>query len=261
MVLFKKWSPLFDAIHEKMDVFPVWVRAPGLPSFLWVESVFRAIGNRLGTFLEADMPFLQIQNREMAWILVSLNRIGGLAEKINLQYKDYVFEQILDYEYLPFRCHRCHVYGHLAKECPLGRRQRRFQRTTAHLEKENNQNQPLRRKETSVHQIEEEMEMDPQQGRQTPIPTIQDPPSRLEGEGFEDGSAKTVMEPIKEATKIQSPTFGEDSKGTSLAPKNPLFLIQIKNMIVWFLNLFQKIPFLLIKIIMETMSESMWKIV
>lgn len=123
-VLLKKWSPLFDAVHEKTDVFPVWVRAPGLPSFLWVESVFKAIGNRLGTFLEADMSFLETRNKAMARILVSLNPSRGLAEKINLQYKDYVFEQILDYEYLPFRCHRCHAYGHLAKECPLGRRRR-----------------------------------------------------------------------------------------------------------------------------------------
>lgn len=33
-VLFKRWSPMFDALHERTDVFPVWVRAPGLPSFL-----------------------------------------------------------------------------------------------------------------------------------------------------------------------------------------------------------------------------------
>lgn len=101
LVLFKKWSPLFDAMHEKTNLFSVWVKAPGLPSFLWVESVFKAIGNRLGTFLEADMSFMETQNREMARILVNLNPSGGLVEKINLQYKDYVFEQILDYEYFP----------------------------------------------------------------------------------------------------------------------------------------------------------------
>jgi len=72
--------------------FRYGVRAPGLPSFLWVESVFNAIGNRLGTFLEVDMSLLQTQNKDMARILVSLNPRGGLAEKINLQYKEYVFE-------------------------------------------------------------------------------------------------------------------------------------------------------------------------
>lgn len=148
-VLLKKWSPMFDAMHEKTDAFPVWVRALGLPSFLWVESVFKAIGNRLGTYLEADMSFLQTQNKAMARILVSLNPRGGLAEKTNLQYKEYVFEHVLDYEHLPFRCHRCHAYGNLAKECPLGRRRRRYQKTTAQIEKLVNQNQSSQRTEPS----------------------------------------------------------------------------------------------------------------
>lgn len=127
-VLLKHWSPLFDAIKERTDVFPVWVRAPGLPFFLWTESVFKAIGNRLGTYLEADMSFLKTKNRAMARILVSLNPSGGLPQTINLEYKEYLFEQLLDYEHLPFRCHICHEYGHLAKECPLSRRRRRSRR-------------------------------------------------------------------------------------------------------------------------------------
>ena len=75
------------------------------------------------------MSFLQTKDRVMARILVSLNPSNGLAKTINLHYKDYVFEQLLDYEHLPFRCHRCHEYGHLAKECPQARRRRRFRRT------------------------------------------------------------------------------------------------------------------------------------
>lgn len=160
-VLFKKWSPMFDAAHEKADVFPVWVRAPGLPSFLWVESVFKAIGNRLGTYLEADMSFLETNNREMARILVCINRSGGLAEEINLQYKEYVFEQILDYEFLSFRCHRCHEYGHLAKECPLGRRWRRFHRMRERPEKPNRHSQFQKQKEISEVQEDETMDLDP----------------------------------------------------------------------------------------------------
>lgn len=58
-VLLKRWSLLFDAMHEKTDFFPVWVRALGLPSFLWVESDFKAIGNKVGTFLQADWSFNQ----------------------------------------------------------------------------------------------------------------------------------------------------------------------------------------------------------
>ena len=56
-VLLKKWSPLFDAFKEKSDVFPVWVRAPGLPTFLWIEAVFKSISNFLGTFFGGRYVF------------------------------------------------------------------------------------------------------------------------------------------------------------------------------------------------------------
>ena len=64
------------------------------------------------------MSFLKTKNRAIARILVMLNLSGRLAKKINLLFQDYAYEQILDYEYLPFRCHRCHDYGHMAKYCP-----------------------------------------------------------------------------------------------------------------------------------------------
>lgn len=56
-----------------------------------------------------------------------LNLTDGLAESITLQYNEYVIEQPLDYELLPFRCHRCHKYGHLVRDCLMGRRRRRTQ--------------------------------------------------------------------------------------------------------------------------------------
>ena len=54
-----------------------------------------------------------------------LFRSEGLAEAMTLKYREMEFLQQLDYENLPFHCHRCHKVGHLAKECPLGHRRRR----------------------------------------------------------------------------------------------------------------------------------------
>lgn len=169
-VLMKPWSPLFDAIKERTDVFPVWVSAPGLPSFLWTEAVFKTIGNTLGYFLEADMSFLETKDRAMARILVSLNPSRGLAQKVNLQYKDYVFEQLLDYEHLPFRCHICHEYGHLAKDCPLYKRRRRFRRTTAYREPVFEQARSPQTNEGLGRQPSDDMEIEGTQN--TPAPKV-----------------------------------------------------------------------------------------
>lgn len=44
------------------------------------------------------------------------NPIPGTVE---LEYHKEVWQQALDYEHIPFRCRKCHNYGHLFKECPL----------------------------------------------------------------------------------------------------------------------------------------------
>jgi hypothetical protein len=82
--LFKKWTPLFDASRERVDVLTVWVQLPGLPRELWMEDVFKIFGNRLGTFMEADMSFIHSQNQGIARILVSLNLREGLEKEIDI---------------------------------------------------------------------------------------------------------------------------------------------------------------------------------
>ena len=87
-ILFKRWNHLFDVQREKVFKILVWLRLLGLPPHFWMESVFRAIGNTLGRFLEADMSFLHTRDKGLARILVSLNPREGLVEEINLKYKD-----------------------------------------------------------------------------------------------------------------------------------------------------------------------------
>ena len=116
---------MFDAQTEKLNESPVWVKLPGLPLQFWFDSVFMSIGNTLGKFLDFDKSFEQTDDLSVARILVSLNPREGLAEAMTLKYREMEFVQKIDYEKLPFRCHRCHKYGHLAKECPLGHRRQR----------------------------------------------------------------------------------------------------------------------------------------
>lgn len=127
--------PLFDAQKEKEVESPVWVKLPGLPMQFSTDSAFISVGNTLGKFLNIDISYLRTHECGVARILVSLNPREGLADAINLKYRDIEFFQILDYENLPFRCHCCHQYGHLDWECPLGHRQRRGQRRSRNIQK------------------------------------------------------------------------------------------------------------------------------
>eukprot|EP01018_Ginkgo_biloba_P039380 Gb_12932 [translate_table: standard] len=114
-----RWSPFFDARKERMDLMPVWVKLPGLPLEFWSLEVFKAIGNVLGHFVEADMSFITSGLMVTTHILVQMDLREGLAESLELKKGLHSLTQPLDYSSVPFRCNRCHKYGHLAAECPL----------------------------------------------------------------------------------------------------------------------------------------------
>ena len=48
-----------------------------------------------------------------------MNISEPLPEMIDLEYDGKVWQQLLDYEHIPFHCRWCHEYGHLYKSCPL----------------------------------------------------------------------------------------------------------------------------------------------
>ena len=54
----------------------------------------------------------------MAQILVGLQIYKGLADRLPIESTSGTHIQPLDYEGLPFRCHRYHELGHLVAKCP-----------------------------------------------------------------------------------------------------------------------------------------------
>lgn len=123
-LLLKHWHPLFDVSRERVDIVQLWVKLHGLPLHYWKEEHLREIGNILGSFIEVDMSFEKTKHQQVARILVNINIREGLAEELNLCWGPTVIKQILDYENVPFRCRRCHVYGHPTSDCNLPLRTR-----------------------------------------------------------------------------------------------------------------------------------------
>ena len=118
-IVLKSWTPFFDSQLEKINKEPLWVKLPGFPMHLWNENRFAEIGNYLGEYVCADFSFVEIGKYTVAKILVNIDMCKGLSSEITVQSKDGDFVQILDYVGVPFRCLRCHTYGHLVAKCPL----------------------------------------------------------------------------------------------------------------------------------------------
>ena len=47
----------------------------------------------------------------------------ALPDEVILEVYDDEWVQVVDYEHIPFRCHKCHEHGHLSRDCRLNRRE------------------------------------------------------------------------------------------------------------------------------------------
>ena len=104
----KRWTPLFHADTQRIDTIPVWVRLLGLPWEFWNPASLDDIGWALGTFIEAGLSYQQTRIRKVARILVSLNIRTSCQDHISLICETKTRKQLLDYEGIPFQCHKCH---------------------------------------------------------------------------------------------------------------------------------------------------------
>ena len=77
------------------------------------------VGNTLGTHLETDLSFLKSGVCYLGRVLVLLDFRNDLHADLVIKRGSVEFSQPLDYLGVPFKCNRCHVFGHLMDECSL----------------------------------------------------------------------------------------------------------------------------------------------
>lgn len=56
---------------------------------------------------------------------------GALPDEIILEVYDEEWVHVVDYEHVPFRCHKCHEHGHLYRDCPLNKLESNQKNTTS----------------------------------------------------------------------------------------------------------------------------------
>ena len=76
----------------------------------WSHNFFNVVGNFLCSYVEA---YLELGVYCVAHIIVNLDLQEELVENIELKVRDKVHVQAIDYIGIPFKCNRCHKYGHI----------------------------------------------------------------------------------------------------------------------------------------------------
>lgn len=110
-----RWTSDFDPVVDVPTAVPRWVKLPNLPFHCWNWDSLKHIGNTLGKFIDSANSKEQY---DYARIYVEVDLKVGLQEAIKIKVGNWTNLQKLDYEQLPFKCRKCHVYGHFARGCP-----------------------------------------------------------------------------------------------------------------------------------------------
>ena len=102
-----------------MRITPVQIWLYSLPQEYWDAKILEELSKCLGSFIKILKQTKSQRYTTFARICIYMDLSKALPEAIRLLWDDDEWIQNLDYEQVPFRCRRCHEYGHLFRECPL----------------------------------------------------------------------------------------------------------------------------------------------
>ncbi len=117
----RPWIMNFVLEKDTFTSIPVWVRLYFLPLHYWKNESLAAIGNKLGHYVKAFEATRRGKYTSFARICVEMDLSGALPEDITLEVFDEEWVQTVDYEHIPFRCHKFHEHGHLFRDCSLNK--------------------------------------------------------------------------------------------------------------------------------------------
>jgi len=107
------WVDCYNLDKEKMLLALISIRLVGLPMELWDPEILKGIGNTIGSFVKVEKYTKIGRYTSYARICTYMNITEHLLDFIELEYHDEIWQQLVDYEHIPFRCRRCHEYGNI----------------------------------------------------------------------------------------------------------------------------------------------------
>ena len=117
----RPWVMNFVPKKENFTLVPVWVRLYSLHLDYWQNESLMPIGNKLGHFVKASESTRRGKYTSFARICVEIELSGALLEEIILEVFDEEWVRIVDYDHIPFRCHKCHEHGHIFRDYTINK--------------------------------------------------------------------------------------------------------------------------------------------
>lgn len=118
-LVLKKWEAGFSSSSYSFDLASVWVHLPRLPLEFWDEKVFKGIVSTFGCLLSIDNLTASRHRLVYARLCVILDQATDLPSMIKINSMLGVWEQVVEFESIPFSCFHYKKVGHWVKDRPL----------------------------------------------------------------------------------------------------------------------------------------------
>ncbi|CAK8566993.1 unnamed protein product [Lathyrus sativus] len=112
-MILREWKPDFSMNKDMLRTISLWVKLPQLPLHLWGARSLSKIGSEIGTPLVTDECTTNKPRVSYARILVEVDVTQELKTEILIRDEKGVrMKQLIEYEWKPLYCQRCHKVGH-----------------------------------------------------------------------------------------------------------------------------------------------------
>lgn len=115
-IIVKAWTTNFDFTAEVLNTISIWVKFPNLPLNCCSRGALSRISSALGNPLFVDACTTKIERISYARVLIEMNITLVFPKVIIVQDPSgRVFEQRLEYDWVPMYCPTCLMVGHKCK--------------------------------------------------------------------------------------------------------------------------------------------------
>ncbi|XP_020250145.1 uncharacterized protein LOC109827551 [Asparagus officinalis] len=120
LIILKQWSENIGLERDLLTTEPVWIRFPSLHLKLWSTNIIGRIASTVGIPIYIDQATASGERLAYARCFVEISSKAKLPNSVRMDLGNGEWlETKVEYEWVPPKCSKCLVFGHVEYQCPV----------------------------------------------------------------------------------------------------------------------------------------------
>lgn len=120
-LVLRNWKRMMSLSTHHPSIIPTWIKIHQLPLECWTTESISRIASTIGKPLYVDKATEMRQRLDFSRICVEIDAGTELPDEIQITVNGFSVVVALEYQWLPFVCFECKVFGHGSNTCRKNR--------------------------------------------------------------------------------------------------------------------------------------------